>query len=67
MITQLEGTLLMCDATLARLDPASTPATHLLDDVKRLRQETLAELARLRKRHGANAGRDGGAVTADAG
>ena len=66
MIAQLEGTLRMCDATLARLD-RSTPANHLLDDVKRLRQETLAEIARLRERRGAIAARDAGAVTTDAG
>ena len=47
---KLEDTLRMCDATLARFASRGGASDHpLLDDVRQLRKETLAQIARARR------------------
>ena len=55
-IARLEETVRMCDSTIARIEANPGPADRLLAEVKRLRNETLAEIGQLRARPVLNAG-----------
>ena len=55
-IARLEETVRMCDSTIARIEATPGPTDRLLDELKRLRKETLAEITRLRARAILNAG-----------
>ena len=48
-VARLEETVRMCDATISRFHAAPAASKRLLDEVKRLRAETLAEIARVRR------------------